>query len=125
MRSKKEAMKEVGEVFDCKIIIQKLTTATNDNGFQEEVWQDWKSVWSNKKNLYGREFWTAKAVQAETTTKFKIRYLKELDSTKNEEGISTTKKFRIKCGNSVFNITFIDNIKHQNRFMEIKAKEVF
>ena len=124
MRLKKEVMKEVGEVFDCKIIIQKLTTITNDNGFQKEVWKDWRPVWSNKKNLHGSEFWTAKAVQAETTTKFKIRYLKDLDSIINEDGNNITKKYRIKLGNRAYNITFIDNIKHQNRFMEIKTMEI-
>ncbi|APM39854.1 phage head closure protein [Clostridium kluyveri] len=96
-----------------KITLQKLTTSTNENGFEEEVWEDYLAVWASVSNLYGREYFGAAAVQAEKTVKFAIRYL---------AGISSD--MRILFEGIKYNITSIDNIKYRNRYMEIKALEV-
>lgn len=117
MKPKKEVMKELSKVFNRKIIIQKLATTTNENGFQKEKWIDWKPIWAKVNNLHGKEFWEAKAVQAETTVVFEIRYSKEI------EGIDT-KKHRLLFDSREFNIVFIDNVLYQNRTLKIKAMEV-
>lgn len=96
-----------------RITFQKLTTTVNENGFEEETWEDVKTVWAAASNLHGREYYAAAAVQAENTVKFTIRYL---------PGIHTT--MRILFRGKQYNITAIDNIKYQNRYMEIKALEV-
>jgi len=104
-----------------RIIIQKQTSTQDENGFPVPNWNDYKPVWSSKSNLYGREFYAAATVNAEQTEKFTIRYLKDLDADINIEGNNTTKIFRIKYKNSILNIKFIDDIKSEHRFMEIKA----
>lgn len=96
-----------------RITIQKLITITNKNGFEEETWQDYKTVWASADNLFGREYYAAQAVQAEKTVKFTIRYCKDLDT-----------NMRILFDNKQYNIVFIDNIKYGNAFMAIKAMEV-
>lgn len=104
--------------FNRRIVIQNFTTATNENGFREEKWVDYKTRWAKVENLKGREYWAAKAVQSETTIEFTIRHMKEL------EAKDSTKKYRIKFNETLFNITFIDNIYYRNKFMIIKALEV-
>ncbi|WP_446898840.1 phage head closure protein [Clostridium sp. LBM24168] len=96
-----------------KITFQKLTTTTNDNGFEVEVWEDYSTVWTAVSNLIGREYFAAAAVQAEKTVKFTIRYL---------QGI--TDDMRILFEDKQYSITFIDNIKYRNKYIEIKALEV-
>ena len=105
----------------CRIAIQKLTVTTNENGFSEESWVDITAVWSAVSNLSGREYFQAAAANAEETVKFRIRYLRDLDATVNVEGKDTTKLFRIKFNNSLFNITFIDDVKFEHVSMEVKT----
>ncbi len=96
-----------------RITFQKLTTTTNENGFEIEEWTDVKTVWASITNLHGREYYEAAAVQAENTVKFTVRYIKDLDTS-----------MRILFKDKQYNITSIDNIKYENRCMEIKAMEV-
>lgn len=96
-----------------KIILQKLTTSTNENGFEEEVWEDYLTVWAGVSNLYGREYFEAAALQAEKTVKFTVRFIKDI-----------TESMRILFEGKQYNIISIDNIKYRNRYMEVKALEV-
>ena len=111
---------EIGKL-NKRITLQKFTSIINENGFNEDTWVDKNTVWASKNNLFGKEFFAAAAVNAEQTVKFTIRYLKELDQNINLEGTNTTKAFRIKYGNLFYNLTFIDDIKSEHKFMEIKT----
>lgn len=101
------------EEFNHKITFQKLSITTNENGFEEEIWEDYSTVWAAVSNLIGREYFAAAAVQAEKTVKFTIRYLQNI-----------TEDTRILFEDKQYNITFIDNIKYRNKYIEIKALEV-
>lgn len=103
---------EIGDLRH-RITFQKHTTTINENGFEVETWEDFKTVWAAASNLHGREYYAAAAVQAENTVKFTIRYLTGLDTT-----------MRISFRGKIYDIAAIDNIKYQNRFIEIKALEV-
>ncbi|RXM59319.1 phage head closure protein [Clostridium tetani] len=96
-----------------RVTFQRFTTVVNDNGFEEEAWQDFKTGWAKVENLHGREYFEAAAVQAEKTVKFTIRFIKDIDES-----------MRIKFRDKHYNITSIDNIKYANKFIEIKAMEV-
>lgn len=96
-----------------RITFQKLTTLINENGFEEEIWQDYKTVWASVSNLFGREYYQAAAIQAEKTVKFLIRYI---------EGIDTD--MRILFNDKQYNITSINNMKYANKYIEIKTLEV-
>ncbi|MGI5872669.1 MAG: phage head closure protein [Bacillota bacterium] len=98
---------------DKRITFQRLTTTTNENGFEVETLEDFKTVWAKVSNLHGREYFEAAAVQRENTVKFTIRYLPDVNPS-----------MKILFQGRKYNITSIDNIKYQNRYMEIKAQEV-
>jgi len=121
MKSKKEVMADVGRVLNNKVTIQKYSKPNNvninENGFEEEGWDDWKDLWVTVNNLFGKEFYAAKAVNEEKTVEFKARYSNELDAINSKE-------YRIVWNSKIFNITFIDNIKYENKWFKIKAIEV-
>lgn len=100
-----------------RIIFQTLTTVTNDNGFDEEKWLDYKTVWASMNNLFGKEYYAAMAVQAEKTVEFIVRYNKDIEN-------MDTKKYRLYWNDKIFNITYIDNIKYANTWLKIKTTEV-
>jgi SPP1 family predicted phage head-tail adaptor len=85
----------------------------NENGFESEMPQEYKTVWAAVTNLHGKEYFEAKAVQAENTVKFTIRFLAGIDQT-----------MKILFQGKAYNITAIDNIKYRNRYIEIQAMEV-
>lgn len=103
---------DIGELRH-RLTFQKLTATTNENGFEMEDWQDYKTVWAAITNLHGREYFEAAAVKAENTVKFKIRYIPNIEPI-----------MRIIFKGKRYNITSIDNIKYANKFIEIKALEV-
>jgi len=103
---------EIGELRH-RITLQRFTTIVSENGFDIETWQDYKTIWASISNLYGREYYQAAAIQVEKTVKFIIRYIEDVDT-------STRILFRGKQ----YHITFIDNMKYANKFIEIKALEV-
>jgi SPP1 family predicted phage head-tail adaptor len=80
-------------------------------------WEDFKTVWSSINNLFGREFYAAKAVNEENTKNFIIRYSKDLADL-------DCKNYRIIYKNKTYDITFVDNIEEQNKFYKVKAKVV-
>lgn len=96
-----------------RITFQRLTSVVNENGFETEVWQDYKTVWASVSNLNGREYYQAAAIQAEKTVKFLIRNIESVDTS-----------MRILFKGKQYNITSIDNMKYANKHLEIKALEV-
>jgi len=96
-----------------RITIQRVTISTNENGYEVETPEVIKEVWAKVSNLHGKEFFEAKAVQAENTVKFTIRYISGLDQS-----------MQILFQGQTYSITTIDNIKYRNEYMEIQAKEV-
>ncbi|NFD29662.1 head-tail adaptor protein [Clostridium botulinum] len=111
-----------------RIVIQKYTTTQNENGFDIEKWIDYKTVWASMNNLWGKEFYAAKSTNSENTIEFIVRYSKDLEKI-------NTKEYRIKTIKDknatkekdkyrYFDITFIDNIKYENKWLKIKAVEV-
>ncbi|KGK87366.1 phage head closure protein [Clostridium sp. HMP27] len=103
---------DIGELRH-RITFQKLTANTNENGFEMEDWQDYKTVWAAITNLHGREYFEAAAVKEENTVKFTIRYVPNIEPT-----------MRILFKGKQYNINSIDNIKYKNKYIEISALEV-
>lgn len=96
-----------------RITFLKLSNEISENGFETENYIEFKVVWAAISNLSGREYFSAAAVQKEKTVKFKIRALASIDET-----------MRINFLGKCYNITSIDNIKYENKYVEIKAMEV-
>lgn len=93
------------------IRIGHIEAQINENGFPDgEKFVPEFTSWASIQNLYGREFWEAKAQQLEETIKFIIRYNKNLSY-----------NHVISFNNETYKIIHINNIDFANRFMEIKA----
>lgn len=103
---------EIGKL-NKRIIFQNSITIENEYGFEIQEWGDYITVWASSTNLSGREYFAAMQIQAENTIKFTIRYNKNINES-----------MRIIFDGKNYDITFIDNIKFNNEFMEIKAMAV-
>ncbi|WP_434283570.1 phage head closure protein [Clostridium botulinum] len=111
-----------------RITIQKYNTYQNENGFDIEEWDDYKTVWASINNLWGKEFYAAKATNSENTIEFIVRYSKDLEKINSKEyRIKTIKDknaTKEKDKYRYFDITFTDNIKYENKWLKIKGVEV-
>ncbi|MBB6622169.1 phage head closure protein [Clostridium gasigenes] len=103
---------------DKKIIIQEYASYQNENGFEVEEWKDYKTVWSSINGLFGKEYFAAKATQSESVLDFLVRYSKDLEVLFEKDGTSV---YRIIWNKRTYDITYVDNIKYENRFIKIKA----
>lgn len=92
-------------------------TVTNDKGFQEVSYVEYKTLWAKVNNLFGREFWSAKAINQENTVVFETRYSKDIEEL-------DTKKTRINFKGRYFDIIHVDNVLYKNETLKIKAIEV-
>ncbi|PJI09977.1 MULTISPECIES: phage head closure protein [Clostridium] len=108
-----------------KITIQKLdkTKIVNDDEGNPTTdgWYDYTTKFASINNLYGSEFWSAKAVNEQDTINFIIRYSKDLEDMEQANG---AKMYRILWKNKTYDITFVDNVEYLNTFYKIKAKAV-
>ena len=103
---------KIGE-FKHRIKIVKPVIQINDNGFEVETYETYKTLWAKVTNLHGKEYFEAATIQKEKTVKFIFRAIAGIDET-----------MKIDFGGKLYDITFIDNIKYENKYMEIKALEV-
>ncbi|MEG0729630.1 MAG: phage head closure protein [Anaerovoracaceae bacterium] len=103
---------EIGQLKH-RITFLKPTSNINENGFETEGFIEFKTVWASVSNLSGREYFAAAAIQKEKIVKFKIRSISDIDET-----------MKIAFQGKHYNITSIDNIKYENKYIEVKALEV-
>ena len=96
-----------------RITFQKPVISTNENGFEIETYENYKTVWAKVSNLSGKEYFEAAAIQKEKTVKLLIR-----------AGVNVDESMRIFFNEKNYNIIFIDNINYRNKYIEIKALEV-
>lgn len=76
-------------------------------------YEEYTKTWAKIEYLKGREFWAAKAVEAETTVKFTIRYRADI-----------TPDMKIDAGSRMFNITGILPVDNKKTYLVIHGKEV-
>ncbi len=97
-----------------KIVIQKSMAGNDKAGNHILSWEDYYACHAYVNNLSGSEYWEAAQHNAEKEVFFLIRYsseVKEID----------TEHFRIVFRGQVYNITFIDNVKYQNKTLKLRA----
>lgn len=96
-----------------RIILQKAVITVDENRIETQDRKKYKTLWAQVSNLYGKEYFEAAAVQKEKTVKFVIRATSGIDES-----------MRIVFQGKPYNIIFIDHIKYEKKYMEIKALEV-
>jgi len=119
MKTKDQKMKDLQAVRKHKLIIQKLDGTTLDDDLNEiENWVDWKTVKAERLELFGSEYYEAKALGDEKTVKWKIKYVSFVDE------IDTT-DYRIVNARTdeIFDIKDTDYLQDDGQFFIIKAEK--
>ena len=94
------------------VTIKKTVESRNSLGEVTDSWVVVAQRWASVGSVVGREFWSAKQVNAENTVKVEMRYC---------YGITT--KMRLEYDNRVFKIDLIINIGERNREMILMCTE--
>lgn len=97
-----------------RITIQKSTLGNDSAGNHVLSWEDYYTCWAYVNNLSGKEYWEAAQVNAQKDIYFIIRYCSEVSA-------MDTEHYRILFRGQVYNITFLDNVKYQNRTLKVRA----
>lgn len=100
-----------------KIIIQKSVAGNDRAGNHVLAWQDYYTCHAYVNNLSGKEYWEAAQVNAQRDIYFIIRYCSEVAG-------MDTEHYRVLFRGQVYNITFIDNVRYQNRMLKLRASLV-
>jgi len=116
LKSKAEVMKDVGRVLRRKIILQKFDVVKDEIGNQTREWKNWREIWVERTNLWGQEYYAAKAVSEENTLIFTARYAPFFDE-------MNTVDYRIKHNGKFYDIKQIDFLKDDGLWVKIKALE--
>lgn len=118
INSKSEISKKLNRTYREPIQIQMKQKAEqlSDGTWLSGNWKDFRKVFANIKNLYGRELEEARQHHKEETTKFYIRFIPGINNEVKEE-------YRIIYRGKIYNIDFVDNINYLDEELEIKAIE--
>lgn len=100
-----------------RITIQKSSLGNDRVGNHVLLWEDHFSCWAYVNNLSGKEYWEAAQVNAQKDIYFLIRYCPEV------AGLDT-EHYRVVFRGQVYNLTFVDNVKYQNRTLKLRASLV-
>jgi len=95
-----------------RITIQTVSETRDSYGDPVQTWSTYKTVRAGKRNKSGKETEVNNVRNPQRMVEFMIHYV---------SGI--TNKMRIKHGDAIFNILFIDNVNELNRDMIITCRE--
>ena len=95
-----------------KVELQSFAQVIDPNtGYQVDEWQTFATVMAKVEPLVGREYFEAKATQAENTHKFTMRYRADLEP-----------QHRLLFDGKQWNIQSVINVRSANRELLIMAK---
>lgn len=97
-----------------RITIEKSIPGTDKAGNHVLSWIDYYTCSAFVNNLSGKEYWEAAQVNAQKEIYFLIRYCSETAG-------MDTEHYRILFRGQIYNITFMDNVKYQNRILKLRA----
>ena len=97
-----------------RITLQKSSLGNDKAGNHVLSWEDYFSCSAYVNNLSGKEYWEAAQVSAQKDIYFIIRYCSEMS------GIDT-EHYRILFRGQIYDITFIDNVRYQNKTLKLRA----
>lgn len=97
-----------------RITIQKSIPGNDSAGNHVLSWEDYYTCSVYVNNLSGKEYWEAAQVNAQKDIYFIIRYCSEVS-------VMDTEHYRILFRGQIYNITFLDNVKYQNKTLKIRA----
>ena len=111
-----DKIRELRRVRRRKIVIQKLTEVEDEWGNQTTSWVDWQPVWAGRSELWGQEYFAARAVGEQNTVGFVIRYAPFV------EQLNTTEHRVLYQGKS-YDIKHIDHLKDDGMWVKLRCLE--
>ncbi len=99
--------------FRHRITLQELVTGQDEAGQPVDMWQDVATVWAAVEPLRGREYFAAQQVQAEVTTRIRIRY---------RRGIRP--EMRVLYDGRLFNILSVIDPEERHVELQLMCREV-
>lgn len=97
------------------IEITEKTNIPDDEGFSAVSDKVIAKVRAYREGRHGSEKWANRAVFSEATDLFRFRKIPDVEITAD---------MRILCGNAVFEITSVEDVKGRGMYIEVLAKEV-
>lgn len=97
-----------------RVTIQKSTLGTDKAGNHILSWADYYTCSAFVNNLSGKEYWEAAQVNAQKEVYFLVRYC-------SETACMDTEHYRVQFREQLYNITFLDNVKYQNKILKLRA----
>lgn len=97
-----------------RIVIQKSRAGTDKAGNHVLFWEDYYSCSACVNNLSGKEYWEAAQVNGQKEVYFLIRNCSEVAA-------MDTEHYRVLFRGQMYNITFLDNVKYQNKILKLRA----
>ena len=94
------------------VIIQQATEVQDTTGQAVKSWATFATVWAGVEPLKGREFLETPQINAETTTRIRIRKLN-----------GVTQKMRVSWDSRIYNINAILHINERQREMHLMCSE--
>lgn len=95
------------------IVLQRPVVTIGEHNRRNVEFQDAVTVHAAMADVSGREFWEAQAYHAEDVVTFTIRWRNDLDAT-----------WRVKRGETVYNILEVNHLGYMRDFMRLKCKTV-
>ena len=95
-----------------RITIQQATTAADTYGQPIETWSTYAERWASIEPIRGREYWDAHQVNAEVTTRIRIRSLS-----------GVTPKMRVSWNSQIFDIVSVIHVEQRNRETQLMCTE--
>lgn len=97
-----------------RITIQRSSLGNDKAGNHVLSWEDYFSCSAYVNNLSGKEYWEAAQVSAQKDIYFIIWYCSEVSG-------MDTEHYRILFRGQIYDITFIDNVRYQNKTLKLRA----
>ena len=98
-----------------QIQIMRKRVAIDDEGFQTETDVVVATVRAYREGRHGSEKWANRAAFSEATDLFRFRTI---------PGVKISTDMRLLCGDSVFEITSVEDVKGRGMYIEVLCKEV-
>jgi len=113
LKTKTEAMKDVGKVYRHKITIQEFVEEVDEYGTPiGSDWQDKITVWASIEPIRGSEYIQLQNTQAELSTRIRMRYRPDI-----------TPAMRVLYQDRVFDIQSVIDINEQHTHLELMCVE--
>lgn len=103
-----------------RIIIKKIVNTVDDNGLNIEDWIEYHKCWSCFRTIGWKEYYSAKAIQAENTVTFTLRYSPKIKDMLDD--ISVTKNYKVVYKNKNYDIKYINDLENKHEYVDIKAE---